>query len=234
MPIAGMPIPKIRAKAIRPVLLAPYQRTSGRKGYARAPLLGAVVEMLRVAVAAEPLTVTALGLKLNVGRSCAPAGLEVTAAVSVTLPVKPPIGVTIIVEVLPAVAPGLTDTAVPLTVKPGVCAAVTVRPTAAVAIKLPDVPVMVTVADPVSAEPLAVRVKVLVVEVLVGLKDAVTPLGSPEAAKLTLPVKPPEGLTVIVLVPSLPCAMLKLLGAAESTKLGTAVTVTKAVPVPVV
>jgi hypothetical protein len=56
---------------------------------------------------------------------------------------------------------------------------------------LPDVPVMVTVVGPpAAAEPLAVRVKVLVLVVLVGLKDAVTPLGSPEAAKATLPLKP--------------------------------------------
>jgi hypothetical protein len=38
---------------------------------------------------------------------------------------------------------------------------------------------------------LAVSVNVLVLVVLVGLKDAVTPLGKPEADKLTLPVKPP-------------------------------------------
>ena len=56
--------------------------------------------------------------------------------------------------------------------------------------KLPDVPVMVTVTVPVVAVPLAVSVNVLVLVVLLGLKDAVTPLGRPEADKLTLPVKP--------------------------------------------
>jgi hypothetical protein len=56
---------------------------------------------------------------------------------------------------------------------------------------LPDVPVMVTVTVPVFAVVLAARVNVLVVAVLAGLKDAVTPLGKPEADKLTLPVKPP-------------------------------------------
>ena len=57
-------------------------------------------------------------------------------------------------------------------------------------IKLPDVPVMVTVDVPVVAVLLAVSVSVLVLAVLLGLNDAVTPLGRPEADKLTFPVKP--------------------------------------------
>jgi hypothetical protein len=100
------------------VPLALYQRTPGRAGCPRAALVGAVVVMVRVAVTAEsPVILTGLvAPKLSVGRSWASAGLDVIAAVSVTLPVKPPLGVTVIVEVLPVVAPGLTDTAVPLTV----------------------------------------------------------------------------------------------------------------------
>ena len=57
--------------------------------------------------------------KLRVGGSTAPLGLEVTAAVSATLPVKPPDGVTVMVEVFPVVAPAVTVTAVPVIVKPG-------------------------------------------------------------------------------------------------------------------
>jgi hypothetical protein len=56
--------------------------------------------------------------------------------------------------------------------------------------KLPDVPVIVTVAVPVAAVLLAVSVNALALAVLAGLKDAVTPLGRPEADKLTLPLKP--------------------------------------------
>ena len=74
----------------------------------------------------------------------------------------------------------------------------------------------VTVAVPVVAVLLAVNVSVLVPVVLVGLKDAVTPLGRPEADKLTLPVKPLVGLIVIVLVPLPPCVTVTLVGAAES------------------
>ena len=57
-------------------------------------------------------------------------------------------------------------------------------------VKLPDEPVMVTVNVPVVAVPPAVSVSVLELVVLPGLNDAVTPLGRPEADKLTLALKP--------------------------------------------
>src|ERR1035438_6454612 len=113
------------AIATRPVPLAVYQRAPGRTGRARAPLVAAVVEMVRVAVPGVTFT-TPAETKLNVGRSCAPAGLDMMAAVSVTLPVKPSTDVTVMVEEFPVVAPGLTDTGVPISVKVGVSAAVTV------------------------------------------------------------------------------------------------------------
>ena len=83
-------------------------------------------------------------------------------------------------------------------------AGLTVRLMVVVWVRLPEVPVMVTVTVPVVAVPLAVSVNVLVLVVLDGLNEAVTPLGNPEADKLTLPVNPLRGLTVIVLVPLLP------------------------------
>ncbi len=92
------------------------------------------------------------------------------------------------------------------------------RDTVVVFVKLPDEPVTVTVTVPVAAVPLAVSVKVLVLAVLLGLNDAVTPLGSPDADKLTLPLKPFCGVTVMVLTPPAPCVMLKLLGDAERAK----------------
>jgi hypothetical protein len=84
-----------------------------------------------------------------------------------------------------------------------------------VLVKPPDVPEMVKVTVPVVAVLLAVRVKVLVLAVLLGLKEAVTPLGRPDADKVTLPLKPFCGVTVIVLVPAVPCVIVKLLGDAE-------------------
>jgi len=56
--------------------------------------------------------------------------------------------------------------------------------------KFPDVPVIVTVAVPVAAVLLAVSVNVLALVVLAGLKDAVTPVGKPDADRLTLPLNP--------------------------------------------
>ena len=85
----------------------------------------------------------------------------------------------------------------------------------AVLVKVSDVPLMVTVDVPVVAAALAVSVNVLVLVVLFGLNEAVTPLGKPEADKLTLPVKPFCGMTVIVLVPIVPCTMVMFAGDAE-------------------
>jgi hypothetical protein len=77
------------------------------------------------------------------------------------------------------------------------------------------VPVIVTVDVPVAAPALAVSVSVLVLVVLLGLNDAVTPLGRPEAERATLPVKPFCGVTAIVLVPAVPWLMVTLAGDAE-------------------
>ena len=87
-----------------------------------------------------------------------------------------------------------------------------------VCVKLPDVPVIVTVAVPVAAVTLAVRVSVLLLVAGLGLNAAVTPLGKPDAERVTLPLKPFDGVMLIVLVPWLPCAMATLLGLAVSVK----------------
>ena len=73
----------------------------------------------------------------------------------------------------------------------------------------------VTVTVPVVAVLLAAKVSVLVLAVLLGLNDAVTPLGRPDADKLTLPLKPFCGVTVMVLAPLVPCMIVKLLGDVE-------------------
>ena len=129
--------------------------------------VGAVVLMVRVAVPAVlPAMLTGLvEPKLSVGMSIAPVGLEVTAAVSTTLPVNPPLGVTVMVEVLPVATPGPEMTTPdPVIVKPGGCTAVTVTisllvpemklespPYDAITVSLPAASVpagMVTIADP--------------------------------------------------------------------------------------
>ena len=98
----------------------------------------------------------------------------------------------------------------------GVATAFTVSETVVVWVKAPEVPVMVIVEVPVVAVAFALNVSTL--EDVVGLvpKVAVTPAGRPEAERVTLPVKPPVGLTVIVLVPLPPCVTVTLVGEAES------------------
>ena len=86
------------------------------------------------------------------------------------------------------------------------------RETAVVCDNPPDAPETVTVTVPVAAVLLAASVKTLVPAVLLGLNDAVTPLGKPDADKLTLLLKPPCGVTVMVLAPLVPCTRLRLLG----------------------
>lgn len=80
----------------------------------------------------------------------------------------------------------------------------TVRESVVELVKLPAVPAMVTVAAPIVALLLAVRVNVLVPVVLMGLNDAVTPAGRPEADRLTLLLKRFWGFIVIVLAPLAP------------------------------
>jgi hypothetical protein len=70
---------------------------------------------------------------------------------------------------------------------------------------------------------LAVSVTVLVPVVLDGLKDAVTPLGRPDADKLTLLLKPFDGLTVTVLLAFEPWGTVRLPGDAERLKSGAAI-----------
>jgi hypothetical protein len=133
-------------------------------------------------------------------------------AEKLTLLLKPFCGVTVIVLVplVPWVSAKLLGDA------ESIKAGFTVRETVVAFDKLPAVPVMVTVTVPVVAVLLAVSVNVLVPVVPLGLNDAVTPLGKPEADKLTLPLKPFCGVTVMLLVPLAPCIIVKLLGEAES------------------
>src|SRR5207237_5602229 len=83
-------------------------------------------------------------------------------------------------------------------------------------------PVMVIVDVPVVAEALAVKVRTLVEVVGLVPNEAVTPEGRADVESDTLPVNPPDGVTLIVELPLLPCVTLKLLGEADSEKLGVA------------
>jgi len=89
-------------------------------------------------------------------------------------------------------------------VKPGVVLGLTASAIVVVAVSEPEVPVTVTVNAPVVAVLLAVRVSTLLLVVGLVPNEAVTPLGKPDAARITLPVNPPVSVTLIVLVPLLP------------------------------
>jgi len=58
---------------------------------------------------------------------------------------------------------------------------------------------MVTVELPVAAVLLAVNVSILVLVAGFGLNEAVTPVGRPDAARVTAPVNPLIGFTMMVL-----------------------------------
>lgn len=94
------------------------------------------------------------------------------------------------------------------------------REIAAVFVKLPEVPLIVTGNVPTTAVPAAVRVRVLVVAVGLGLNEAVTPAGRPEADKVTLPLKPNWGVIVMVFVLTAPCVIVMLLKEVEREKFG--------------
>ena len=161
----------------------------------------------KVALVAPAGTVTlegALAARLLLeSRTCAPpAG---AGPLSVTVPVEDCVPPTTLV--------GFSSSEE--TVGRGGGGGVTVRVIVVVFVKVPDVPVMVTVTVPVVAALPAVSVNVLVVVVGLGLNDALAPFGRPEADKLTLPLKPFCGVTLIVLVPLPPCVIVKLVGDAE-------------------
>jgi hypothetical protein len=85
-------------------------------------------------------------------------------------------------------------------------AAATVTATVVDSLNVPEVPVIVTVTGPPTVAAL-VAVSVIALEPPVvgsGLNAAVTPLGRPEAKKVTLPVNPLTGVTVMVSVLVLP------------------------------
>jgi hypothetical protein len=93
----------------------------------------------------------------------------------------------------------------------------------AVFLAAPEVPVTVTVYVPGTAVLPGVKVNVLLLLVLAGLNVAVTPLGSPDAARFTLLLLRPIGLTTLIALLALlpPTRRVRLLAEDERLKLGT-------------
>lgn len=97
-----------------------------------------------------------------------------------------------------------------------------VRLIVVVCVRVPEVPVIVIVLVPVVAVLLAVKVRTLVEVVGLVPNVAVTPLGRVEFDRVTDPVNPLLGVTVMVLLPLVPCFTVKLVGEADSEKFGAA------------
>jgi len=104
-----------------------------------------------------------------------------------------------------------------------------VRATVVVRFRPPEVPVMVMVNVPVAARRPTVSVSVLDVFAGFGLSEADTRLGKPEVERVTAPVKPPEGVMVIVDMPRAPRARFRLAGDAARLKFGPGVMVSETV-----
>lgn len=84
---------------------------------------------------------------------------------------------------------------------------------------MPETPVMVNVFVPAAAELAAVNVRMLVPVVGFGFQSAVTPLGSPDTEKVTLPANPYCGITPRLVVPEVPWPMSRVPGL-ERVKVG--------------
>lgn len=126
-------------------------------------------------------------------------------AARVTLPVNGLMSVTVMVSVT-LLPPSTIDTAEAkgLSVKLPVGLATTVRTTVVFAVKEPEVPVTVIVDVPAVAVLPAVSVSTLLPVVGFVPKPAVTPLGNPDTASVTLPLNGLTSVTAIVSVPLAP------------------------------
>jgi hypothetical protein len=115
------------------------------KEFRKLASVDAVLLIVNVAVTASAPVMATGAATVQVGRSCAADGLVVIAQLSATVPVKPPLGVTVTVD--EAGVPGVAFViAVPLRAKFGTIAVpLTVTSAVAVCVILPEVPVIVTV-----------------------------------------------------------------------------------------
>ena len=162
-------------------------------------------------------------LKAQVGAGVA---APVTLQARVTVPVNPPVGAIVIVDV--ADAPALTVAGVSaegVMVNPAEAAAVTVRLTVVECVTAPEVPVtvMLEVAIGVAEVVAIVSVDVPVVSEA-GLNAQVAPAGRPLQLSVTVPVNPLVGETLVVELPDCP-GPATVTGVAPTEKLGVATNV---------
>ena len=181
-----------------------------------------VIVMVNVPTLAalEALTVSALLVVAGLGRNEAVTPFGEPDTVSVTLLLK--LLSRLMVMVLDPLPPRATvrELGESERLKSGCGPGVMVSDTVVLCERLADVPVMVIVNVPTVAVDEADKRSVLEVAVGFGLKEAVTPVGIPDAVKLTLPEKLFTGLTVMMDCPDVPWLKDRLEGAAASVKSG--------------
>lgn len=177
-----------------------------------------------ILTAKVPTAAVALAVRVRVLEPAVLAGLNDALmplgrpeADRLTVPVNPLSGLTmtVLVPLFPWTTVKLFGDALRVKLPAGL----TVRVIVVLFVELPDTPVIVMLAVPTAAAAATVSVNVLLLVALLGLKEAVTPFGKPEADKSTEPLNPFCGVIVIVADPLVPCVRVRLVGVAESVKL---------------
>lgn len=183
-----------------------------------------VIVTVAVPMVAELLAVkvsTLWGIELMVvvglGEKAAVTPLGNPEATRVTAPLNPFTSVTERVSV--PLAPWFIDSVEPESAIVKLAAPVTVREIVVVAVKLPEVPVIVIVLVPGVAVLATVSVSTLVLVVGLVTNAAVTPVGRPDAASVTLPVNPLTSVTVMVSVALAPSEIDRVGAEGASVKL---------------
>lgn len=180
------------------------------------PVMVTVADPEAAVLEAAKVTVLVVVLVAGLNDAVTPAGRP--PALNVTTPVNPPTGRT--VSVLAALDPAVTDrlAGLAVSVKPAGGVRFTVRLIWTTWLRMPLVPVMLITDVPARAVFDTDRVTTVPDVEEIGLKLAVTPVGKPLAVNVTEPVKAPDGVTVMALVPLPGLVTTMAAGAAESAK----------------
>jgi hypothetical protein len=176
-----------------------------------------VIGYVPATVDAATAKVATLEVVDEVGLNVAVTPVGIPEAANVTLPVNGLTSVTVMVSV--PLAPGATDRVAAEGLSVKLPLLVTVSETEVVALSVPEVPVMVIGYVPGTVVEATASVTTLEVADEAGLNVAVTPVGIPEAANVTLPTNGLESVTVMVSVPLAPGATDRVVAEGFSVKL---------------
>jgi hypothetical protein len=130
-------------KTTRARTALPVDGQNGLAGLLSDVVAGVVLTVNASVCAVAPLMVTDAAARLHVGKSTAAVGEAVMVQVIATAPVNPPDGVTVMVEVLPVVAPGL-KVMLALLVRAKLGGAATLTVTVVDCVNEPEMPVIRT------------------------------------------------------------------------------------------